>query len=198
MPPADDIQRALTGAWQMMTTGRQDGLRMLDLSADGFWNSFFAIVVALPPLVAGWAPIAAELTGADAGFSARLSVLVRLAIVDIGAWLLPLAALAAFAGQVGIRDRFVHYVVATNWGAALFAWFMLPAALLRLFRPDAGEFAVALSLGIFFACLVLAWRLTNAALGKGAAMASGVFTAMLLASFITLFTLQNLLGIAPQ
>ena len=39
-PPA-----SLTGAWRLML-GKADGLRLLDLSADGFWNSFFAIVVA--------------------------------------------------------------------------------------------------------------------------------------------------------
>ena len=37
-----------------MMLGKPDGLRLLDLSADGFWNSFFAIVGALPALIAGW------------------------------------------------------------------------------------------------------------------------------------------------
>ena len=52
MPPAEDIQRQMLGAWRMMT-GRRDGMRLLDLSVDGFWNSFFAIVVAAPVLSAG-------------------------------------------------------------------------------------------------------------------------------------------------
>jgi hypothetical protein len=125
MPPAEDIQRHLSGAWRMMTSGvpgRRDGLRLLDLSLDGFWNSFFAIVVAGPALLASWAPLAAELSGAGAGFGARLSMLARLALVDVGAWVLPLAALAAAASYAGIRDRFVHYVVASNWASAIFAW----------------------------------------------------------------------------
>ena len=52
MPSTDDIYRQLTGVWQMMT-GKPDGIRLLDLSADGFWNSFFAIVVAVPALIVG-------------------------------------------------------------------------------------------------------------------------------------------------
>ena len=48
MPSAENIQLYLTGAWRMMM-GKADGLRLLDLSVDGFWNSFFAIVIALPP-----------------------------------------------------------------------------------------------------------------------------------------------------
>lgn len=198
MPPADDIQRQLTGAWMMMT-GRRDGLRLLDLSMDGFWNSFFAIVVAAPAMLAGWAPMAGEVAGADAGFGQRASVVARLALVDIGAWVLPIVGLAAVAGTVGIRDRFVHYVVATNWGGALFSWFMLPVAVLRLFAPAQEDLITALSLGIFVACLVLLWRLTNAALDKGGGLATGVFTGMLVASILTLFALQDLLGIGmPQ
>ena len=56
----DEIQRYLTGAWRMMM-GKADGLRLLDLSADGFWNSFFAIVVALPALIVGWVGVANEI-----------------------------------------------------------------------------------------------------------------------------------------
>lgn len=196
MPPAEDIQRQLLGAWRMMT-GRRDGVRLLDVSIDGFWNSFFAIVVALPALLVGWVPLANELAAPDARFSGRALLLFRLAIVDVGSWVLPIAALAVVAGFAGIRDRFVHYVVASNWASVLFAWFMLPASLLRLVMPGAAEAATTLSLGIFLGCLVLSWRLTNAAIDKGAAVATGVFAGMLAASIMTLFALQDILGIAP-
>jgi hypothetical protein len=197
MPPAEDIHRQLTGAWRMMT-GRRDGLRLLDLSLDGFWNSFFAIVVALPAMLASWVPLASELAGEGASFGARLSLVARLALVDVGAWVLPLAALAAVVSYAGPRDRFVHYVVATNWGSAIFAWMTLPVSLIRLFMPGAGEVAAGLSLLVFVATLVLLWRLTDAALEKGAAVASAVFTAMLVASLVTLFALQDLLRIGPM
>ena len=49
MLSADETQASLTGAWRLML-GKADGLRLLDLSADGFWNSFFAIIVATPAL----------------------------------------------------------------------------------------------------------------------------------------------------
>jgi len=195
MPPADDIQRQMLGAWRMMT-GRRDGMRLLDLSVDGFWNSFFAIIVAAPVLIAGWAPMAGELAGSDASFGARSLYMLRLALVDIGAWVLPIAGLAAVAGLAGIRDRFVHYVVASNWGSAVLAWFMLPAVLLRLFAPGAADLAAAISLGIFLACLVLLWRLTNAAIDRGAGVATGVFAGMLIASILTLLALQDVLGVA--
>ncbi len=193
MPPAEDIQQYLSGAWRLMM-GKPDGIRLLDISADGFWNSFFAIVIALPALAASWIAVANDIAQlADTG--SRLSVILRLAVVDLGAWVLPLGALALAARPAGIADRLVHYVVATNWGSALLIWLMLPPALLKLFFPAAQDVSAVLSFVLFLASMVLSWRLTNLAIGKGAVMGSAVFAAMLIASLAVLFALQALLGL---
>ena len=196
MPPAEEIQRRLAGAWRMMN-GKEDGLRLLDLSADGFWNSFFAIVVALPALVVGWVTIAGELQAHSAEFGNRTFTLMRLALVDLGTWILPLCLLALAARPAGIAGRFVHYVVASNWATAIFAWIMLPPALIRLLWRDAGDAAAAISFVLFLGTLVLSWRLTNVAIDRGAGVATAVFFGMLTASVVVLFGLQALLGVAP-
>jgi hypothetical protein len=196
MPSTEQIQIHLTGVWRMMT-GKPDGIRFLDLSADGFWNSFFAIVVALPALMVGWVGIANEL-GADPLFGSRVSILLRTAIVDIGSWVLPLLLLGIVAGPAGLRDRFVHYVVASNWASALIVWLMLPATLTRLFAPELRDFADLLSLAIFGISLILTWRLTNAAIGKGPVVATGVFAGMFVASVIVLLALQAAVGLTLQ
>lgn len=193
MPSGQEIQQYLTGVARLML-GRPDGLKLLDFSADGFWNSFFAIVVALPPLVVGWVGIANEVAGMM-DVATRFSLLVRLFFADMGAWVLPLVMLAVAARPMGIADRFVHYVVASNWASALFAWLMLPPALLRLFLPQAMDATILLSLLLFLVTLVLSWRLTVAVIARGPAMGSAVFFAMLVASIATLFALQALLGL---
>jgi hypothetical protein len=48
---------------------------------------------------------------------------------------------------------------------------------------------------LFIIAMVLSWRMTNAAIGKGAAIGSAVFAGMFVASLIVIFTLQALLGI---
>jgi hypothetical protein len=45
--------------------------------------------------------------------------------------------------------------------------------------------------------LVLAWRVTNAAIGMGAAVASWVFAGMFAASLTLLLVLQPLFGVSP-
>ena len=59
-----------------------------------------------------------------------------------------------------------------------------------MFVPSADDFSSIVSLVLFAMSLVLTWRLTNAALGKGAAIATAVFAAMFLLSLIVLYGLQ--------
>jgi len=193
MLSVDETSSSLTGAWRLML-GKADGLRLLDLSADGFWNSFFAIVVAAPAMIVGWVGTANEIGDPNA-FAGRLGMLVRLATVDLGSWLLPLVALALVASRAGIGDRFVHYVVASNWASAITAWMLLPSALIRLFLPSGNPVAELVWLVLVVLSLVLTWRMTNASIGKGAAVGSAVFAGMLVVSLAVLFGLVALLGI---
>ncbi|UVC16060.1 transporter [Mesorhizobium onobrychidis] len=193
MLSSDETYASLNGAWRLML-GKADGLRQLDLSADGFWNSFFAIVVAAPALIVGWVGLANEI-GDPSAFAGRFSMLIRLATVDVGAWVLPLVGLALVAPRAGIGGRFVHYVVASNWASAIIAWMMLPAALIRLFLPSTNEFAVLASLLLFALSMILTWRMTNVAIGRGAAVGTAVFAGMFVASLVVLFGLEALLGI---
>lgn len=195
MPP-EDIQRNLTGAWRLMA-GRADGMMLLDLSADGFWNSFLAIVLALPALGLGWIAMAGDMIVDVQGMS-RAGLVGRLAVADLAAWTLPLVGLAVAARPAGIADRFVHYVVATNWGSALIVWLMVPAAILRTVAPEATEFATLVSWIAFVLSMVLTWRLTNAAIDRGAAIGTAVFVAMFFASLFVFFGVQSLLGVSPS
>lgn len=194
MPPSDEIQRNIVAAWRIMM-GRYELVRAYDVSADGFWNSFFAIVLCLPVLLTNWVPLANEMASPVSSFGERLSIVLRLAIVDLATWVLPLAVLALLAGLIDVRDRFVHYVVVTNWGSVILVWMLLPANLVRLVWPGEVELVMLLSLVIFLATLVLLWRLTNAAIDKGPMVASTVFATMLMTSFFILFTLQALFGV---
>jgi len=194
MPPADDIQRYLVGAWRLMS-GKRDGLSLLDISADGFWNSFFAIVVALPPLIVGWVGAANELGDDPTATVSRFSYLLRLALIDLGAWVLPLVALAIAAPFAGIRDRFVQYVVAINWASAILAWLLLPVALLRLVVSSSSSVFVLVSIGLFSLSMVLTWRLTNTVIARGPAMGSAVFAGMFAASIIALLMLESIFGV---
>ena len=134
MPSAEEIQQYLTGAWRMML-GKADGLRLLDLSADGFWNSFFAIVIALPALIVGWVGVANDLGAASRFRRPAVDRCLRLAMIDFARlgrcrwWRLPPSP-----SRPASPTASSHYVVASNWGSALIAWLMLPPPLLAAVR----------------------------------------------------------------
>lgn len=195
MPELAQIQQYLVGSWRMMT-GKRDGIKLLDISADGFWNSFFAIAISLPALIAGWVTITHSLVPGPGHFADRLSVMLRLATVDIGVWVLPLVAFAAAARPAKLADRFAHYVISNNWGSALLAWMMLPPTLLRMVLPAFSDYATVISTCLFIVSMVLSWRLTDSALGKGAMIATAVFGAMLIVSLLVFYGLESVLGLA--
>ncbi len=151
-------------------------------------------------MVVGWAGVANELSTASADVGGRLSIVARLAAIDLATWVLPLVALAAIAKRAGIADRFVHLVVASNWASAVIVWIMLPPSLLGLFWPAASDASMLVSLALFILSMVLSWRMTNVAIGKGPAIATAVFVGMFLVSLAVLLILQSAFGLdaTPQ
>lgn len=190
MPSLEKILGYLRAVFQMMT-GRREALYKLDLSADGFWESFWAIAVALPPLCVSWASFAKSMQPEYAMAKGYLFAIA--AVTDLLGWLLPVIAFVLLAQKIGLGDRIANYVVASNWGSALFAWFMWPPAMIRLAFPNAEGTIAPLELTIFLAALVFSWRLTDASLQKGPAVATAVFIATLFATFAVVFLTQGLL-----
>ncbi len=197
MPPTEQIQQYLTGAWRMMM-GQAEGLDLLDISSDGFWNSFYSLVLAAPVLGVGWVAYANDLALSSDDLIVRASIVLRLAFADLAAWLVPIAALAVIAGPVGIGDRFVHYVIASNWGSVITVWLMLPPSLFQLTGFGRNDSVGLLAIALFVIALVLTWRLTNAALQKGAGPATMLFFGMLFGSIFVLYSTQSLLGVLPD
>lgn len=197
MPPSDNLQQYLTGAWRLMM-GREDGLDLLDISSDGFWNSFFAIVLAAPALIVSWVVYANEIAIVTDDLTWRFGIVLRLAVADLAAWLVPIAGLALVAGPAGIGDRFVHYVVASNWGSVITVWLVVPPSLIELAGYQAEGAVALLTLVLFVVALVLGWRLTNSTLQKGAGPATLLFCGMLFSAIFVLYSMQSILGVLPD
>jgi hypothetical protein len=197
MPSSENIQLYLTGAWRMMM-GKVDGLRLLDLTADGFWNSFFAIVVALPPLMVGWVGVANEFSMSSTDFGSRFSIAARFAVIDLAVWVLPIVVLAAVVSRVGLADRFVHLVVASNWASALFIWLTVPLPLAGLIWSLGPETRISLSLVLLALNLFVTWRVTHIAVAKGAATTTAIVAAMLFMSLVVQAFLMAALGLGQE
>ncbi|MBS9719350.1 transporter [Tianweitania sp. BSSL-BM11] len=193
MLSGEAIQNSVAGAWSVML-GRKDALNRLDVSADGFWDSFWAIPLTLPPLLLAWVTSAAMLTegGID---QSKLSIVLRLAFVDFANWLVPLIALALIARPIGISKRFAPYVVVSNWGTLIMMWLGLPIMLMSLFSPDSRSFADVLGFMLFLASLLFSWRITQASLNTEVGTTIAVFVGMTFLSILLVILLQPMLGL---
>ncbi|MGH6859036.1 MAG: hypothetical protein ACRECY_02195 [Phyllobacterium sp.] len=195
VPDWSEIQQYLWGAWRMMT-GHADGMDALDFSEDGFWKSFHAITISLPPLILSWIIFANELIALRPETGNRLSIMGRVAFVDLASWIFPLVVLAFAARPLGIGKRFSPYVVASNWGTVIGAWFMVPATLLRLALPAWPSLATGFGIAVYAAIMVLTYRLTHVALRQSYAYSAGFFVVLVAGSLFLMILLQTLLGIS--
>ena len=99
MLDADYVQAHLTAAWRIMVTAKGDALARMDITAEGFWRSFWSILLALPPMLLSWVAAAPDFLAGDGSLS--LTVL-RLGIADLAAWIVPIAGLALVTLAIGL------------------------------------------------------------------------------------------------
>jgi hypothetical protein len=196
LPSLEEIESYFVGSWHMMT-GRRDGIDRLDISVDGFWRSFHAITVALPPLLVNWVAYSLDLPEGPDEQGFRLNAVIVAGLGDILAWIVPILVLAIAARRLGLARRFSVYVIASNWGGALLSWIALPPTLARFLWPEARDVALLLSVVVFGAELVLSYRLAQVAWQRPHGFALPLFIALTAASLAVTFLFQNLVGIGP-
>jgi hypothetical protein len=127
--PAEVI-RAVNAAW-FLFLDRRGAVKMFDTSLAGFWRSFQAIVLLAP--IYAISVIADEQTylsepSSGAHFDPIAYFLAHALTLPLDWVALPLL-LAGLAPALGIRNGYVAFVIARNWGALLT---VIPFALLSL------------------------------------------------------------------
>lgn len=153
---ADDVLRSLRGSWRLMTDGAE-ALKELDLSRDGFWRSFAALVLTVPALVA---ILAAERQIAGLSNAGNMFDSPALIARVLGAQCLAIIAVPALliglAPNLAHSPRLTSFVIAWNWAGIVSASLMaVPAAVFALgwSTPQ-----LAMVQSTFFAAIVLRLR----------------------------------------
>jgi len=120
MPDRDEIVQSLTGAWRLFLE-RADAMRFFNVGIDGFWRSFYAVVLILPAyflvVTAERARILADPI-AGSGFDGGAFFINKVLTLGFDWITLPIV-LALVAAPLGVSRTYVPFVVARNWGAVL-------------------------------------------------------------------------------
>jgi hypothetical protein len=128
---ADEVVRSLRGTTALIQR-RPEGIRDFDMSQRGFLRSFSAILLTLPAFVVLTQSMAHR-AGVDPQAVPFADPLLALpvAIAHVGMFLAAALMMIPVARRLGLTDRYVPFVVAANWAAAVkLTLYALPQLLL--------------------------------------------------------------------
>lgn len=198
MPALDEVLHYLTGIWQLVRQ-RPDGFRWLDLSWRGLVRSFWAFVWSLPALAVIWASWRLYFIGRmPEGTTAGVDFILKLFVIDVVGWLLPLALLALLARPLGYAQHLATIVIASNWIAVPFAYATAIPFALALVVPALSAFSGLLLYAVFGASIVLQYRLLLMCVGKQTLLAATLTALFVLPPLLVGQGLQVALGTLPN
>lgn len=196
MITVEEIRRAVQGSWRLLL-GDARGMTWFDLSLDGFWRSFFAMVLLLPvPIVQALARGRLALGGeVDPSTASGPAVMLVGLLSYVVAWIAFPMVLALLANPLGIGPRFVPYMVARNWttligvvpGLLVTLAFVLDLAPASALGP--GQLA-ALGFNLFYA-----WQVTRIACAAPPGLAGGLVALDSLLTLVVYTAADRLLGL---
>jgi hypothetical protein len=176
-----EARLSLAAAW-LLARGDRSAYGLMNLSEDGFWRSFAAILPVLP-LYLYSTDVGARLDigSAAAPTSSTMATVLSLLIQ----WVTWPILIAAIGKPLGWGANFVRYVVAFNWSSVYVIGVMLPP--LMLF--DAGvigrDMMSLLGLASMAAALWIRWIVAVTGLQVSGLVAAGLVFAELLLSLGT-------------
>ena len=116
----DEIVRSLTGAWYLFFD-RPDAMRYFDLSVEGFWRSFRAILLLLPAyILSTLAERVMTLANTPVGSEQTAGAFFLDSVVGLGLdWIALPILLALAARPLGIQRTYAAFIVARNWASVI-------------------------------------------------------------------------------
>jgi hypothetical protein len=153
------------GCVMRLLRGDTAALSDMDISADGFWRSFEAIPAALPALIFAWVAEARQIR-AEGSLDPVGSLVMRMALLELVFWILPIIVLAFVLRQLKLGHRFSHLIIARNWLAVLTSYIFVSVPLVEM-AASGGQTSSATLLLTLVAMVLALWfsvRVTRVAL----------------------------------
>lgn len=153
-----------------MIRGDENALYEMDITAEGFWKSFSAIVFALPAFFFAWVTEARDLAMMGVQYSMISMVLIQ-AFVDLIVWLVPVAVFVWVLKLLDLSSRYSHLIITRNWMSLFFAYVYVVLDLPSFFVPGF-ELPLLIIFVVLVLMLFLATRFTRIALDCNPALAA--------------------------
>ena len=161
MPGWPEISSSMYGVWRL-ARGDRDGMYYMNISVEGFWRSFFAAVLALPPYIL-------ILLVQRTTMEEEMTWLPDMASYILGWACWPLAALV-LSRFLGLTRNYIPYLITYNWANLLHISFLMLVAVVTHGGVLPDTLAATLSLMATLAVLVYLWWVTRVALEASASI----------------------------
>jgi hypothetical protein len=184
IPTREEIGRALAAAWRLFLNDPR-GMAGFDVSVNGFWRSFSAIVPMLPFYFAAFI-VERQVRLADPdqeAFTNATFFAAKTIIVTID-WVAFPILLGLFARQLDIGRGYAGFIVARNWSSLLI---IIPDSALTIafgLGLLGQEIAGFISLAFLFVILRYRFMIARVALGATVVFALGITFAEVLLSLV--------------
>ena len=193
-----EVRRSLTAAWWLFLN-RPDAMRLFNITVEGFWRSFGAIVLIAPIFVLGALADRQQIASdpsAALTTSASYDLFERLVALGVDWMALPIVLFAA-ARSLGIERTYTSFIVARNWSAVIAA---VPFGVISLFYLAgllSTEVMALLSLAALAIVLRYSFIVARTALGVGIGFAAGLVAFDFFLSLLIVEGIGHLFGATP-
>ncbi len=146
------------------------GMAFFDISARGFWRSFYAAVIVAPFY---GTLLAIRFSTAETSVSGARYIAVEI-ITYIISWVIFPVVMASFTKIIDREEEYPRFVIAYNWAAVLQNAVYIPLAMLAAGGAISGVNANMLGMAALMIILVYSWFVAKTALDLNAFMATGI------------------------
>jgi hypothetical protein len=197
LPSYPEVRLYLSGLW-LLIKGDAQGFRLLDVSDRGMMRSFWAFVWCLPAVFVSWIWLRALLVqNVPPGTQLGGLFFVRVAMLEVLNWLLPIVLAALICLFMGIHRKFPAIVVTINWLGVPFAWIYGLLCLVMLLLPVLTPFIGLIQLMLLMALVFAVSRIMRMICGPQLLMITALVLVLLVPNMILTGALQRFLGIYP-
>jgi hypothetical protein len=192
-----EIRASLDGAWQLFLN-RRGAMRLFDVTVDGFWRSFQAIVLVAPgyalTVIAEEQRVLSD-SVVEENFSQSVYFLDKVVALGID-WVAFPILLALVARPLGIAGVYPGYIVARNWAAVIATVPFGAIALLTIFGVLGNDTGAILSFAAIAVVLRYNFIVARAALGASIGFAVAVVVCDFATSLIVATAIDGLFDVA--
>lgn len=179
--------------WRIVR-GNEAALDEMDISSDGFWRSFAAIIWALPALYFAWVFDARDLIIQGVELT-MVRIVIYSAIIELVLWFVPVLLFAFVLKPFGLAQRYSHLIIARNWLSVPIVYAYVVIMLLGFLLGDAAPLLLA-SFIFFLAAIWIQIRVTRVSLGCEIPLASALVIGEFIILLMIMFYLQSMLGLS--